>query len=244
MIPSCSAIAGPSAGAAATPPKAARVRAGSAGAAARARRQRRQGHRPPRDHPDRTRRTSAELSARRARIYDLVARRFLAAFHPEAVFEDTTLVTEVAGETFRSRGRVMLEAGWRAVYGAAPPTSEARGAARSGEPSEGPTRSCRRSPRARRVDVRRAPTTDGARDEAAAALRRGRAARGDGGRRQARRGRRAARRAEGVGHRHAGHPGRDHRAPDRRRLRRARGPLARAHPEGACRSSTCSTRTS
>lgn len=51
------------------------------------------------------------------RIYDLVARRFLAAFHPDAVFENTTVETEVAGHAFRTRGKVLLEAGWRAVYG-------------------------------------------------------------------------------------------------------------------------------
>jgi DNA topoisomerase III len=51
------------------------------------------------------------------RIYDLVARRFLAVFHPEAVFENTRVETEVAGYTFRTRGKVMLVPGWRGVYG-------------------------------------------------------------------------------------------------------------------------------
>src|SRR4051812_48050323 len=51
------------------------------------------------------------------RVYDLVARRFLAVFHPDAVFENTRLDTEVAEHVFRTRGRVLLEAGWRGVYG-------------------------------------------------------------------------------------------------------------------------------
>ena len=51
------------------------------------------------------------------RIYDLVARRFLAVFHPEAVFENTRVETEVAGHVFRTRGKVMLVPGWRGVYG-------------------------------------------------------------------------------------------------------------------------------
>ncbi len=59
------------------------------------------------------------------RIYDMVARRFLAAFFPPAVFESTTVITEVEGETFRSRGRVLVEAGWRAAYGELP-SDEAR----------------------------------------------------------------------------------------------------------------------
>ena len=51
------------------------------------------------------------------RIFDLVARRFLAVFHPPARYARTTIVTEVEGERFRTRGKVTLEAGWRGVYG-------------------------------------------------------------------------------------------------------------------------------
>ena len=51
------------------------------------------------------------------RIYDLVARRFLAVFHPDAEFENTRLETTVAEHVFRTRGRVLVEPGWRGVYG-------------------------------------------------------------------------------------------------------------------------------
>jgi DNA topoisomerase-3 len=51
------------------------------------------------------------------RVFDLVARRFLAVFHPAARYARTTVVTEVEGERFRTRGKVTLEAGWRSVYG-------------------------------------------------------------------------------------------------------------------------------
>lgn len=51
------------------------------------------------------------------RIFDLVARRFLAVFHPPARYARTTVVTEVEGESFRTRGKITLEAGWRGVYG-------------------------------------------------------------------------------------------------------------------------------
>ncbi|MGA8338240.1 MAG: DNA topoisomerase 3 [Solirubrobacteraceae bacterium] len=54
------------------------------------------------------------------RIYDLVVRRFLAIFHPEAVFENTRVETTVAEHVFRTRGKVLLVAGWRAVYGEMP----------------------------------------------------------------------------------------------------------------------------
>jgi DNA topoisomerase-3 len=60
------------------------------------------------------------------RIYDLVVRRFLAIFHPDAVFENTRVETTVPAtdgaeaHVFRTRGKVMLVPGWRGVYGELP----------------------------------------------------------------------------------------------------------------------------
>jgi DNA topoisomerase-3 len=58
------------------------------------------------------------------RIYDLVVRRFLAVFHPDAEFENTRVETTVPGPTaeadghvFRTRGKLLLVPGWRGVYG-------------------------------------------------------------------------------------------------------------------------------
>jgi DNA topoisomerase III len=51
------------------------------------------------------------------RVYDLVVRRFLAIFHPDAVFENTRVETTVEERIFRTRGRVLLVPGWRGVYG-------------------------------------------------------------------------------------------------------------------------------
>lgn len=50
------------------------------------------------------------------KIYDLVVRRFLVVFLPPARFENTAVVTEVKEETFLTRGRVVLETGWRHLY--------------------------------------------------------------------------------------------------------------------------------
>ncbi|MDQ6810593.1 MAG: DNA topoisomerase 3 [Actinomycetota bacterium] len=57
------------------------------------------------------------------RIYDMAVRRFLAVFHPEAVFENTRVETTVApedgpqgGYVFRTRGKLLLVPGWRGVY--------------------------------------------------------------------------------------------------------------------------------
>ncbi|MBV8998562.1 MAG: DNA topoisomerase 3 [Solirubrobacterales bacterium] len=52
------------------------------------------------------------------RVYDLVVRRFLAIFHPDAVFENTRVETTVASQhVFRTRGKLILVPGWRGVYG-------------------------------------------------------------------------------------------------------------------------------
>jgi len=61
-----------------------------------------------------------KFSGDEQRIFDLVARRFLAAFHPPARYARTTVVTAVEGETFRTQRCVTLEVGWRGVYGAVP----------------------------------------------------------------------------------------------------------------------------
>jgi DNA topoisomerase-3 len=46
-----------------------------------------------------------------------VAKRFLAVFHPEAVWERTRVETTVSEHVFRTSGRVLVTAGWREVYG-------------------------------------------------------------------------------------------------------------------------------
>jgi DNA topoisomerase III len=51
------------------------------------------------------------------RVFDLIARRFLAAFHPPARYARTTVITLVEDERFRTRGKITLEPGWRGVYG-------------------------------------------------------------------------------------------------------------------------------
>jgi DNA topoisomerase-3 len=49
------------------------------------------------------------------RIYDLIVRRFLAAFYPDAELERTTITTAVINEKFITRGTVVLVPGWRVV---------------------------------------------------------------------------------------------------------------------------------
>ncbi|HEY1792201.1 MAG TPA: DNA topoisomerase III [Opitutaceae bacterium] len=52
-----------------------------------------------------------------AKIYDMIARRFVAVFHPSAEFDITVRSSVVAGHAFRSEGKVLTFAGWLAVYG-------------------------------------------------------------------------------------------------------------------------------
>jgi DNA topoisomerase-3 len=84
--------------------------------------------------PTRSEHALEKMSPDDLRIFDLVARRFLAVFHPEAVFENTRVETTIAvtapsgaintespdGDApryvFRTRGKVLLVPGWRGVY--------------------------------------------------------------------------------------------------------------------------------
>jgi DNA topoisomerase III len=69
-----------------------------------------------------------ELSGDDARVYELVVRRFLAVFHPEARFEDTEIITVAAEHRFRTRGRRLIEAGWRgAAFGEEAASEEPQG---------------------------------------------------------------------------------------------------------------------
>jgi DNA topoisomerase-3 len=59
----------------------------------------------------------SDFSPDERRIFDLVAKRFLAVFHPPARYQRTTVITVVEEERFRTRGKITLEPGWRGVYG-------------------------------------------------------------------------------------------------------------------------------
>ncbi len=58
-----------------------------------------------------------KLTADEQKIFDLVVKRFLAAFYPAAVYEETKIITTVNGHTFKTTGKTWLEPGWRQVYG-------------------------------------------------------------------------------------------------------------------------------
>jgi DNA topoisomerase-3 len=93
--------------------------------------------------PTRSEHNLEKMSSDDRRIYDMAARRFLAVFHPEAVFENTRIETTVAGagedkgHVFRTRGKLLLVPGWRGVYAeVSAETKAAEAEGRAGEEEE------------------------------------------------------------------------------------------------------------
>ncbi|WP_310391244.1 DNA topoisomerase 3 [Hymenobacter sp.] len=72
-------------------------------------------------------------------VYDIIARRFIAAFYPDCEVSNTTVLAEAAGRPFRVRGRQILNPGWRVVYGNESVNSEqlAVNSSRAGQPDNG-----------------------------------------------------------------------------------------------------------
>lgn len=58
----------------------------------------------------------AHLSNDERKIYDLVVRRFISVLYPAFEYEQTTLRSYAAGQSFTARGRIVLAPGWKAVY--------------------------------------------------------------------------------------------------------------------------------
>jgi hypothetical protein len=58
----------------------------------------------------------AGLTADERRVYDLVARRFIAAFYPDCEVSTTTVTGTSAEVDFRATGRQILKPGWRTVF--------------------------------------------------------------------------------------------------------------------------------
>lgn len=49
-------------------------------------------------------------------LYHLIAIRFIAAFYPDCVFEQTTVSAHVSDKRFKATGRVITEQGWKVLY--------------------------------------------------------------------------------------------------------------------------------
>jgi len=58
------------------------------------------------------------LSEPELKIYQMIVQRFLAVFFPAAVFHKTRRLSVVEKETFLTEGKILVEPGWKAIYGA------------------------------------------------------------------------------------------------------------------------------
>ena len=179
------------------------------------------------------------------RVYDMVARRFLAVFHPEAVFENTRVESTVPaaesgreggedGYVFRTRGKLLLVAGWRGVYDEISAASAAKASTKvDAEEDEGIEQQLPKLEQGERVHTReissaRKETKPPRRYSDASLLgameTAGKLVDDD-----------ELREAMKIGDRHARDAGGDHRAADRGRLHRARRALAGGNRQGAQR---------
>jgi DNA topoisomerase-3 len=59
---------------------------------------------------------SGGLALQEKQVYDTIARRFIAAFYPDCVVSNTTVIGDVDGNEFSATGKVILEEGWRVLY--------------------------------------------------------------------------------------------------------------------------------
>lgn len=83
---------------------------------------------------------AGSIYGREADVYDIITRRFIAAFYPDCIVSNTTVNAESAGYSFRVRGKQILEPGWRVLYGAEdikPETSGKEGEGKEEEATAG-----------------------------------------------------------------------------------------------------------
>ena len=58
----------------------------------------------------------SQLSSDEKKMYELIARSYIAQFYPPKTYLTTTAIVEAAGETFKAVGTVIQDAGWTKLY--------------------------------------------------------------------------------------------------------------------------------
>ncbi|SFT50768.1 DNA topoisomerase-3 [Algoriphagus locisalis] len=58
----------------------------------------------------------ASLHGNHLKVYDIIARRFIAVFYEDCVVDNTTVLGKVDTVPFKTTGKVILEKGWRIVF--------------------------------------------------------------------------------------------------------------------------------
>jgi len=113
--------------------------------------------------PTRSEHNVEKMGSDDKRIYDMAVRRFLAVFHPEAVFENTKVETTVPPGpqekdgvyVFRTHGKLLLEPGWRGVYGEAAADAAKPEKEKAGEEDEGTAQQLPRLQQGEDVETRK-----------------------------------------------------------------------------------------
>ena len=57
------------------------------------------------------------MSPEEKRVYDLVARRFIAVFYPDCEIANTTVMARIGNEDFKATGKQIIDPAWRVVFG-------------------------------------------------------------------------------------------------------------------------------
>ena len=60
---------------------------------------------------------SYDMSPEEKRVYDLVARRFIAVFYPDCEIANTTVMARIGDEDFKATGKQIIDPAWRVVFG-------------------------------------------------------------------------------------------------------------------------------
>jgi DNA topoisomerase-3 len=60
---------------------------------------------------------SSSLDDYEQKLFDMVAKRFVGVFFPPAQYENTTRITRVEGEPFKTEGKILVAPGWLEIYG-------------------------------------------------------------------------------------------------------------------------------
>ncbi len=80
---------------------------------------------------------SYDMTPEQKRVYDLIARRFIAVFYPDCIVANTTVMAKVGEEEFKAIGKQIVDPAWRVVIGGKGAEKKESVAVASGEESKG-----------------------------------------------------------------------------------------------------------
>lgn len=79
---------------------------------------------------------ASKLSPLELKVYEAICQRYIAQFYPPAEVDKAKLLIEVKEELFVARGRVIVDPGWRVVYGGEEAEAGEESGGKSGEDKE------------------------------------------------------------------------------------------------------------